>query len=226
MKTAKKGLQRLTNSQLKIEKVFNLKQITENDLSILTKAEETQLFEKITTALNEAKGVERDNIIEKIDLIAGKEYRSQIWEYNHSTITSAIATLMQELGRMPAQREIATKSGLSRQTISKHINEYTKHNLYLSEVENFRFMASKVLAKMFQFAVNGDTGAAKIFLKAVGAMNETGTNSTLIKTQNNFVQINGMVIKQETLMQLSPEQIYVIESVFKAIPTETIKRNT
>ena len=226
MKTRKKGLQRLTNSQLKIEKVFNLKQITENDLSILTKAEETQLFEKITTALNEAKGVERDNIIEKIDLIAGKEYRSQIWEYNHSTITSTIATLMQELGRMPAQREIATKSGLSRQTISKHIKEYSKHNLYLSEVENFRFMASKVLAKMFQFAVNGDTGAAKIFLKAVGAMNETGTNSTLIKTQNNFVQINGMVIKQETLMQLSPEQIYVIESVFKAIPTETIKRNT
>jgi len=226
MKTAKKGLQRLTNSQLKIEKVFNLKQITEKDLMPLSKSEQAKLFERLTNELNNSKGVNRDAIVSKIELIAGIEHRNQVWEYNHSTITSTIATLMQELGRMPAQREIATKSGLSRQTISKHIEEYTKHNLYLSEVENFRFMASKVLAKMFQFAVNGDTGAAKIFLKAVGAMNETGTNSTLIQTQNNFVQINGMVIKQETLMQLSPEQIYVIESVFKAIPTETIKRNT
>ena len=142
MKTRKKGLQRLTNSQLKIEKVFNRKQITESDLSILTKAEETKLFEKLTTALNEAKGEERDKIIEKIDLIAGKEYRNQIWEYNHSTITSAIATLMQEKGRMPAQREIVERTGLSRPTIHKHIQEYTKHGLYLSEVENFRFMAS------------------------------------------------------------------------------------
>jgi len=215
MKTRKKGLQRLTNSQLKIEKVYNLKQITESDLSILTKSEEIKLFEKLTTALNEAKGEERDKIIEKIDLIAGKEYRNQIWEYNHSTITSAIATLMQEKGRMPAQREIVEKTGLSRPTIHKHIQEYTKHGLYLSEVENFRFMASKVLAKMFQFAVNGDTGAAKIFLKAVGALNETGANSTLIQTQNNFIQINGMVIKQETLMQLSPEQIAVIENILK-----------
>jgi len=81
-------------------------------------------------------------------------------------------------------------------------------------------MASKVLAKMFQFAVNGDTGAAKIFLKAVGAMNETGTNSTLIQTQNNFVQINGMVIKQEALMQLAPEQLSTIESILKGLPKD------
>lgn len=76
-------------------------------------------------------------------------------------------------------------------------------------------MASKVLAKMFQFAVNGDTGAAKIFLKAVGALNETGANSTLIQTQNNFIQINGMVIKQETLMQLNAEQLNTIEGILK-----------
>ncbi len=210
-----KSLQKSATSTAKIERVFSLKQITQKDIDTLTKAEEKILLQKLTDTLNASKDIERDEILEKIELIAGIEYRNQIWEYNHSTITSVIATLMQELGRMPAQREIATKSGLSRQTISKHIKEYTKHNLYLSEVENFRFMASKVLAKMFQFAVNGDTGAAKIFLKAVGALNEAGANSTLIQTQNNFIQINGMVIKQETLMQLSPEQITVIESVFK-----------
>jgi hypothetical protein len=69
---------------------------------------------------------------------------------------------------------------------------------------------------MFHFALNGDTGAAKIYLKAVGALNESNPN-TKIQNQNNFVQINGILIKQETLMQLSPEQINVIENVLKAV---------
>jgi len=124
---------------------------------------------------------------------------------------------------MPTQSEIAAKTGLSRQTIHKHIQEHSNHPLYLSEVENFRFMASKVLAKMFEFAVNGDTGAAKIFLKAIGFNNETNPNSTLIQNQNNYIQINGTVLSQETIKHLKPEQLNAIETIFKtALPQHKV----
>jgi hypothetical protein len=214
-----KSLQKFTKSEMKIERVYSLNLITHEDLKTLTKAEEKKLHERINKDLKVLKGRDFDRLLEKIEPITPTEFKNIIWERNHATITSEIATLMQEYGRMPTQREIADKTEFSRQTIHKHIQEYSKHPLYKSEVESFRFMTSKVLAKMFQFAVNGDTGAAKIFLKAVGALNETNPNTT-IQNQNNFIQINGMVIKQETLMQLNTEQLNTIENIMKAIPAE------
>lgn len=214
MKAPKKGLQRFTKSEMKIERVYNLKQITHADLKDFTKAEQKMLDERLNKELKELKGRDFDRLLKKIELITAIEFKNQIWENNHQLITCAIANLMNEYGRMPTQREIVDKTDLSRQTIHNHLKEYANHALYKAEVEQFRFMASKVLAKMFHFAVNGDTGAAKIYLKAVGLLNEANPNTT-IQNQNNFVQINGMVIKQETLMQLSPEQINTIENILK-----------
>lgn len=220
---AKKGLQKFTKSQLNIERVYNLKKIKCEDLETLTKVELKKLHDKISKELHDFKGRDLDNLLNKIELIVPTEYKNQRWEYNHSLITSVIATLIQEYGRMPTQSEIATKTELSRPTISKHIKEYSNHPLYLSEVENFRFMASKVLAKMFEFAVNGDTGAAKIFLKAIGFNNETNPNNTLIQNQNNYIQINGTVLSQETIKHLNPEQLNAIETIFKtALPQHKV----
>ena len=38
------------------------------------------------------------------------------------------------------------------------------HPQYLGQIEQFRFMTSEVLAKVFQFAINGDTGNPQIIL--------------------------------------------------------------
>ena len=209
-----KSLQKLTKSEMKIEQVYNLKQITYKDLATLTESERNKLHQRVNKELKEFKGTNYDKLLEKIEPITPIEYKNQIWESNHVLIMATISKLIQDFNRMPTQSEIAEKTELSRPTIHKHIQEYHKHPLYKAEVENFRFVASVVLSKMYQFALQGDTSAAKIFLKAVGALNETNPNTT-IQNQNNFVQINGMVIKQETLMQLSPEQINTIENILK-----------
>ena len=61
-------------------------------------------------------------------------------------------------------------------------------------------MTSKVLGKVFYFAVNGDVRACKLYLEFMGNMNGL-TGNTTINTQNNFIQINGTVLSQETIKQ-------------------------
>ncbi|MBK7302575.1 MAG: hypothetical protein IPI90_04830 [Saprospiraceae bacterium] len=178
----------------------------------MNKAEELRLREILTETFNKFKGTERDNFYKKIELIIPDTTKNQLWEINHNKITAAISNLMQEYGRMPSKQEIATKTDLSRQTIHKHLKEYTNHPQYLEQIEQFRFMTSKVLAKVFQFAVNGDIGAAKLYFNFMGFMKNGQTpNNTLIQNQNNYIQINGTVLSQETLNLLNSEQLEHIE---------------
>jgi hypothetical protein len=216
----KKSLQKFTETENKINKILSLEQITPKDIEQLSKAENTRFFEILTEKFNKLTGVEKDRFYKKIELITSSTTKNQLWEFNHNQITWAISTLMHEYGRMPTKTEIAIKSELSRQTVHKHLKEFTSHPQYLIQIEQFKFMTSKVLAKVFHFAVNGDMGAAKLYLNAVGFINNKQVpNNTLIKNQNNYIQINGTVLSQETIKHLNPEQLNTIETILKtALP--------
>jgi len=216
----KKSLQKFTESEEKINRVLSLEQITPKDLEHLNEAESSSLMEILTEKFNALKGSERGKFFKKIEPIASDTTKNQLWESNHIQITWAISALMQEYGRMPTKIEIASKTELSRQTIHKHLKEYTNHPQYLGQIEQFRFMTSKVLAKVFQFALDGDIGAAKLYFNVVGFMQSAGTpNSTSIPNQNNYIQINGTVLSQDAIKQLNPEQLSAIETIFKtALP--------
>ena len=75
------------------------------------------------------------------------------------------------------------------------------------------------MARVFDFAVNGDVGAAKLYLSAMGCLNGQAQAGTFIQNQNNFIQINGTVLSQETVKQLSPEQLSSIENILKSTLT-------
>lgn len=215
---AKEGLQNFTDTE-KINKVLSLEQITVKDLEPFNETEKNHLFGIITRKLNALEGVERDEFYTKIEPILHETTRNESWERNHNSITWAISTLMQEYGRMPSKTEIATKTELSRQTIHKHLKEYANHPQYLGQIEQFRFMTSRVLAKVFKFAVNGDIGAAKLYFNVMGFMNAQASSNTLIQNQNNYIQINGRVLSQETIKHLNAEQLDTIETILKtALP--------
>ncbi|MBX2937369.1 MAG: hypothetical protein KF879_09425 [Saprospiraceae bacterium] len=219
---AKKGLQKFTKTETKINQILSLEQITPKDLEPLSEKESTRLMEILTDRFNMLKGTERDKFYKKIEPITSNTTKNQLWEYNHNQITWAISTLMQEYGRMPTKTEIANKTELSRQTVHKHLKEYATHPQFLGQIEQFRFMTSKVLAKVFQFAVNGDTGAAKLYFNVMGFMNNgQAPNNTLIQNQNNYIQINGTVLSQETIKHLNPEQLNTIETILKTALPET-----
>jgi len=213
---SKNSLQKLTEMELKISEILSLDQITPNDTEDLNESEGQRLSDILTEKFNNLKGIERDKFLKKIEPILGESTKNELWEYNHSQITWAISILMQEKGRMPSKTEIAAKTELSRQTINKHFKYYSTRPEYLGQIEQFRFMTSKVLAKVFQFAVNGDMRAAKIYLNIFGSVNNVQPpNNTLIQNQNNFIQINGTVISQETVMHLNSDQLNMIENILK-----------
>lgn len=222
-KVETKGLQKFTNFEQKKKQLWELKQITHEALDILTNDERSVFLDEVNAKLAIITGIKRDRLIKQFEPIFDTETKNQLWEYNHAQITSAIATLMQEQGRMPSKIDLANKTGLSRPTIDKHLKEYTANPLYIQEIEQFKFMTSKVLAKVFKFAVNGDIRACKLYLEFMGNSNLQPINNTLIQNQNNYIQINGRVLSQETIKHLNTEQLNVIESILKkALPQSQI----
>ncbi len=118
---------------------------------------------------------------------------------------------------MPSKREIAEKTELSRQTVHKHLQEYRDSPLYQQQIEWFSYMKVKVLAKVYKFAVNGDMRAAKLYFDVVGNLGSPEPENKPIKTQNNYIQINGMVITEESIRGLKPEQVLQIEGILKQV---------
>ena len=221
MKTKKTALQKFTESEKKVEALWGLQKITPEDVGALTDSEK-KLFDKtINAKAGSLTGAERDTFFSQIEPIVDQETKNQTWEYNHNKITQALSNLMQEYNTMPTKNQLAVATGLSRQSIHNHLKEYATHPLYAGMMDQFRFMSSKVLAKVFKFAVNGDIRACRLYFDVLGA-NNTTANNTLIKNQNNYIQINNTVLSQENIKSLSPEQLNVIEEVLKtALPAPT-----
>ena len=220
METEDSGLAILANLNKKVNDVLKLKKITDDDLADFTNDERKHLAAICTHKLENLMGDEREDFINKIELITAPITKTQNWEINHQRITVAISKLMQDNGFMPSKTDLARETGLSRQTICKHLKEYKAQPEYLEEMEQFKFMVPKVIAKVFKFAVNGDIKAARLYLEMVGVINKKQVN-TVVNEQNNYIQINNTILSQENLKRLSAEQLSQIENVItKMLPKE------
>ncbi len=202
----------LTAPAAKINHLLALEKITAKDIEGLNPAELEQLGKTTTQTLAQLTGVERDNFLDKIDLTLSAGTKSDIWEYNHSVINSAVSGYMRENGVMPAKNVIARQTGLSRQTVAKHFAAYKRHPEFTAEMEQFKFMAPNVLANVFKYALNGDMRAARLYFQMVGATNAQPAG-TVINEQNNYIQINNTKLSQQNLEQLSAEQLKQIENI-------------
>ncbi|UWX60380.1 hypothetical protein N0B40_18515 [Chryseobacterium oranimense] len=227
-----KGLQKLTESESIISSILSLDKITHEDIKELTTEQRKNFSETIQNHFNQLRGEERDIFYKKIEAIMVDDTKNQMWEQNHINIMWAITSHIKENGRMPTKTEIASKTELSRQTVHKHLTDY-KNSAYYSEFqEQFHIMQSKVMTTVFQHAINGDMRAAKLYLECIGAFkNNSSTNSnndinnkTLIQNQNNYIQINGMVLSQETVKNLNPDQLKTIEGILKTIEGKEIEK--
>ena len=215
----KKGLQKFTDSKTFIEKLLAKPKITLSDVSELKGERKKEVTAMLNEKLNTLKGRELDKFIEQVEVLIPPSGRNSLWERNNTMILATIANSIQDNNRMPTTGELETLTGLSRQTISKHLKEYSTHPLFLEQAEQFKFMHAKILANLFKYAVTGNVKAARLFLEVTGGLSENRANNTLIKTQNNFIQINGTVLSQEAIKHLKPEQLNSIEAILKnALP--------
>jgi len=212
MNNEKTALTKFTASKRKVNRLFALRKITPKDIEGFSIHQRDYLAAASTEILQQLKGEERDNFINKIELIVPASTKNQLWEHNHLVISCAISKLIREHGFMPPKNAIAAETGLSRQTVAKHFKEYKTHPEFMAEMEQFKFMAPKILANVFKFAVNGDMKAARLYFEMVGAINKQQPN-TVVNEQNNYIQINNTILSQENLRQLSAEQLNQIEDI-------------
>jgi hypothetical protein len=224
MKKATKSLQKFTESEIKINNIFALEIITKENLNVLSKEERKTFNNLMADNLNELKDLELDKFIEKTSSIFSKELKNQLWERNHTLLINEISSFIYEYCRMPISRELADKTGLSRQTIHKHMKEYEKEPLFVENMEQFKFMNTKLLSKVCQLALKGDIGACKLYFNLMGCLGSGNQlNGTRIENQNNYIQINGMVLSQDSIKNLNPEQLESIETILKTALPNIIK---
>jgi len=201
-----------TTTRTKIKSLLGLQKITMDDIEDLDNPERRQLGATLTDMLNKLKGEERDDFINKIEPIMPAGSQNEFWEHNHQVINQCITNYLREYGFMPSKSAIARETGLSRQTIIKHLKDYKTNPSHAGEMEQFKFMAPKVLASVFKFACNGDTRAARLYFEMVGALNKQQPN-TVVNGQTNYIQINNTILSQENLKQLSAEQLAQLENI-------------
>jgi hypothetical protein len=212
MTTHPTSLTTRTSPAKKISSLLALDKITINDIDDLNPAERRHLALRATDLLNRATGIERDELVAKIEQIIPAETKNCLWEYNHALIKNAIDKHMRQYAVMPTKSALAEAAGLSRQTINKHIAEHKQHPEYMAEMEQFKLMGNNVLANVFNAAGKGDMRAARLYFEMIGTLNKNAAG-TVVNKQNNYIQINNTILSQESLQQLSAEQLAQIESI-------------
>ena len=133
--------------------------------------------------------------------------KEMVWENNHRKITNQIAAYLDYYGTMPTKSVIAEETGLSRETVRKHLKSFAAEPIEAGETEEFSAMTGRVMGNVLNAAMRGNLKAAKLFLDTTRGLRPKDND----KTQNNYVQINNTVINQQIIQQLKPEQLERIE---------------
>jgi DNA-binding transcriptional ArsR family regulator len=98
------------------------------------------------------------------------EARTQEWESNHIAITQAICWLIRQNERWPTKTEIAEESKLSRPTVYVHLKDFRQEDLVGAEMGELKYMASKILAKLTEKAMDGDVKSMRLSFELMGIL--------------------------------------------------------
>ena len=212
---SEKGLQKFTDSE-EIRAYLEKSEQIEIDPNVLSEDEKKYLAGIMQDIIKDLGIGDRDRFVQKIEPLLSQTTRNDIWERNHTRILIAIDTLIDRLGRMPSKPEIAAECQLTRQTIHKHLREFATNSNYQDQYDQFKYLAPVVLAQIYQLARSGDLKAAKLYFNIIGNTQLAHRGNESITHQNNFININGIVINQHEITKLKPEDIDTIQKIFSA----------
>ncbi|WP_374331116.1 hypothetical protein [Soonwooa sp.] len=107
---------------------------------------------------------------------------------------------------------------LSRPTINKHLETLQSSKHYKQYTAQFEMMTDSVIVAMTKSALEGNVSAQRLFLEYM-----TGNIGKNARTQNNYIQLNGVIFRDEKLKILSPEQLKEIESILTTVEVSPIE---
>ena len=129
-----------------------------------------------------------------------QDLRNQTWEANHSLIIGAINDLINQYGSMPTVNVIVQRTGLTRQSVHRHLKEFIQSEQHGSQLNQFRIMRERVLATLYRLADRGDVRACKVYLDATG-------ESMLPTSAPNYIQINNSIKIDQVTFAALPDEV-------------------
>jgi hypothetical protein len=142
------------------------------------------------------------------------ELKRERWYTNETLINNYVNNYLVKYRNVPSGSAIARETGLSRETVQKHLKERRGNEYYNEQNETLRGLTGSVLAHLYKIGIeDSNIKALKVFMDHF--KEDTEPQNTNINTQNNFIQINGLTISQEQIKNLSAEQLDQIEKIIK-----------
>jgi hypothetical protein len=204
--TSNQGLQKFTN--IKTVEDFN---------KLQSKEEKNEFLDYESQELNKAIADKKDVCKHWDRLGLGSEsmqphYNKVRWQTNRKIIESAISEHILAHNDLPSNNELESITGLSRQTIYKHMKAGAGAEMYKEELESYKMLTGKVLGALYTIGMEErNVKALKTFLDYTGGAPTPPT----IKQQNNYLQINNTRIDEVTVNNLPEEARLQLEGIIK-----------
>jgi hypothetical protein len=181
-------------------------------LSGLSKPDRDKIGDAIVERLKKCQPEEQVSLLAKFAAVCENPMiKHDIWEINHSRMIAVIAGHLAEHGTMPNQSVLAEKTGISRQSIVKHLKEYRKESGYAEKIEKLKMMKMTVIEYMLARALAGDLRASKIFLDTMSRLEdkEEASIRETEKNQSSYIQITGVMINNDPKAKENPKPIEI-----------------
>lgn len=128
-----------------------------------------------------------------------KDVRRQDWEINHFRIKVFIRNHLLEKRGMPSVTTISSDLNISRVTVYEHLNEGISGEFYAEKMKEMEYMTLDILQLLYLKLIEGNVMAGKIWLDYMSRMQQSTSN---IREQNNYLQVNNMIVDHSTMAQL------------------------
>ena len=138
--------------------------------------------------------------------------RNQQWAANHTKIKQAIDHYVRDYNNIPSAYQLAGATGLSRQTVSKHLREFDQHELYGEEMKQYEFAANMLLERALAIGCRGNLKAIQFYVNTIDRRKQAAKLQKPDIT-NNLIQINNIYVNAETIKALSAEKLKEIEEI-------------
>jgi DNA-binding transcriptional ArsR family regulator len=112
-------------------------------------------------------------------------------------------------GTLPTITHISAKTGLSRQTITKHFKEIRNDHYLQDIIDGSYILVDSVLAKLFALGIEtGNVNALKTFL-------DWHKDKSARIMYKNYIQVNNLILTEEDIKALPQESVIEIENFIK-----------
>ena len=161
---------------------------------------------------------QNDNILGGI-----QDVRRQDWEINHIRIKAFIRNYLIENKGMPSISEISKRINVSRVTVYEHLNEGICGEFYTEKMKEMQYMTLDILQLLYLKLIQGNVMAGKIWLDYMGKMQQGPGN---IRQQNNYLQVNNLILDHSTMEQLPEDDRRRIGDIHQELQAIINKQKT